>query len=194
MIPEVPVGAGQHADVGAETDQASARLQAPERLPERAAQARFVGQVLEEVARENRIERVVAEGPVCRAVLVQERDAGAEAAAARRVQIHAELAPRLNLVDELSPPAPELEDRAVDRDVPLAEAAREKRPDLPPISGAIGEAPFVLAFELRLLLGGRRLSRGFHAAGSRGVARRRVDPIRTSDTGRAIILRSPWHR
>src|SRR5262249_6952990 len=97
---------------------------------------------------EDRVQRRARHGPLGAAVLMQELDTAREPRAARGIQVHADPARRADVVDELAPPASQLEHRAIVRDVPLKDGVDEHAPDAIAVARLRGKAPFVLARQL----------------------------------------------
>ena len=102
VIPEIPVPAGEVLDVRAERDQASAWPQAASNLVERAAERGLVRQVLEEIAGEDHVERLVGQRPALGAILLEKPHVGAQEARRVGVQVHREFLAASDRVDELA--------------------------------------------------------------------------------------------
>src|SRR4051794_160164 len=110
MIPEIPVRTRQVLDIGSEADEGATRLEAPARLDQRVPQRLLGRQVLEEVAGEDHVEAGVGDLPRYRAVLLEEGHIRREPALRFGIQIHPVPCLRLDVVDELTPPASQVED------------------------------------------------------------------------------------
>ena len=63
MVPEIPVFAWQILDVRTHRHEPAAGSQAPANLVQRAAERGLVGEMLEKIAREHHVERVVRQRP-----------------------------------------------------------------------------------------------------------------------------------
>src|SRR5579862_6765692 len=76
MVPKIPIAAPGELYVRAHGDKPAAGFQTTEHLLERPAQRRFIREMLEEVACENEIKFAIGQRPFCRAILLEEFDAG----------------------------------------------------------------------------------------------------------------------
>jgi len=120
VIEEVPILSWKKPAVGSEGDETAAWFETAEGFDEGGLQELFVGQVFEEVAGEDDVERGVLEGPGLTAVLRKEVNVGVQSVRGGRIEIHGELACRRDRVDELSVAAAEVEYGVVGAD-PLRE-------------------------------------------------------------------------
>ncbi len=115
VIPKIPVGSGEVADIGPEADEQPARLQAAAGLVDSPLNARFVREMLEEVAGEDHVQVGCGKRPGGRAVLIDEVDIRGKAGGAVRVAIHGMLFGGDNVVDELPPAGTDIQDAGVGR-------------------------------------------------------------------------------
>src|SRR5688572_8786795 len=144
VIPEVPVGAGQEADIRSQRDDLSAWLEAAVNLRDGGAQHLLVEKMLEEIAREDDIQGPVLQRPAGRAILLEECYPGVEFIPAFGIKIHAEFRTGANLIDELAPAAAKVEHRSSFRNERLEKRAGEHFPNLFAILLHGGETQVIL--------------------------------------------------
>src|SRR5260221_4341158 len=121
VVPKIPIASREVADVRAQRDKAAARREAAPDLIQRPAERVFARQMLEEVAREDNVQRVVAEWPAGGAILLEKGHGRREEFRRVRVEVHREFARTIDVVDELAVTTAEIE-----HGVALADEACEK--------------------------------------------------------------------
>ena len=155
MIPEIPVGTWDKLDVWSHGDQSAALAQGSVCLVERPAQGSFVVQVLEEVADENDVEARLLSRPGLGAVLPDELHIGRQVAWRVGIEIHRIFSSGMNLIDELSVAATQIEDSCVPRHILLEKRVDEHAPDTLAVIEVRRKALGVDAAEISFVVGKR---------------------------------------
>ena len=153
VVPEIPVGAGDAADVRAHGDEAAAGAEGALDLVECAGEGGFIGEVLEKIAGEDDVEVLGFGWPGAGAVLVEEGDGGIEVAGGVGVEVHGEAFFGGDGVDEFAVAAAEVEDGGIGGDVSGEEVGDEDLPDLFAVFEVGMEALGVDAAEVALVVG-----------------------------------------
>src|SRR3954466_7903312 len=113
MIPKVPICIPNETDVWSHRNQAPTRTQATSCFNDNVHQILFRRYVFKEVARENEIQRSFANLPMLCGVLLNENDVRIQAPLHAGIEIHRKLPAALDVIDELTVTASQIENRCI---------------------------------------------------------------------------------
>jgi hypothetical protein len=153
VVPEIPVGAGDTADVWPHGDEAAAGAEGVVDLVECEGEGGFVGEVFEKIAGEDDVEVLGFGWPGAGAVLVEEGDGGMEVPGGVWVEVHGEAFFGGDGVDEFAVAAAEVEDGGIGGNVSGEEMGDEYVPDFFAVFEVGLEALGVDAAEVALVVG-----------------------------------------
>ena len=158
MVPKVPVTAAGKADVRAERDESSARLEASEGLLECFSERGLVREMFEKVAGENDVQFAIGQRPRSRAILLNKLNVGREMFQGVRILIHPKFFFCYDGVDELAIAATKVEQGAVVRNQALKEIADQY---LPYATAILLDWPEALGINFRQFVGRRAIHEVF---------------------------------
>ena len=153
VVPEVPVGAGDAADVWPHGDEAATGAEGVVELVECESKGGFVGEVFEKIAGEDDVEVFGFGWPGAGAVLVKKGDSGIGVEGGVGVEVHGEAFFGGDGVDEFAVAAAEVEDGGIGGDVSGEEMGDEDLPDFFAVFDVGLEALGVDAAEVSLVVG-----------------------------------------
>lgn len=144
MVPKIPIGAREVADIWTDADQSASGAQTAVNLDESAAQIVLAAKVFEEVAGEHAIETVIRQLPWLRAILFQELNVIGRVFFRVRIQVHPVFFPGYDIVNELAPAAAQIEQLGVRGDESLKKLRRQDFPNGIAISALFSETHLIL--------------------------------------------------
>lgn len=142
MIEEIPICAGEILYVRSDRDKAPSRLEAPAGIGQHRHDGGFMGQMLQKITGEDRIERFVWKRPGLGAVLEQDGNILGGVPVNIRIEIHGILDAGDRVVDELAVSGTEIENGPGAIEI-AAEKRRENPPDLIAVLSSSGESNLV---------------------------------------------------
>src|SRR5690348_6051473 len=129
MVPEIPVRTAHETDVGPHRYYETARAQAAPRLLQAVAERLLGGEVFEEVARQDDVERLVRERPRRRTVLLEERHIRLQVLPRSGIQVHAVFRAAGDVINEFAVAAAQVQHRVTRADITRKEPFCKELPE-----------------------------------------------------------------